>query len=142
MQQEEWSEMNPGRGRGRGRGRGKGRGRRRRMMGFLQPCLLLMLQRGDAHGYNLLNGLDEFGLNPEALDPSVVYRALREMEAAGWVTSYEGQESLGPQRRVYRLTEQGREHLDVWVQDLRRAKREIDLLLEAYERDVKAESKR
>jgi PadR family transcriptional regulator PadR len=123
-------------GRGR-RGRGRGRGRRRRMMGFLQPCLLLMLHRGDAHGYNLLNGLSEFGLNPEAHDPSMIYRALREMEDAGWVTSYEGEESLGPQRRVYRLTDEGQGHLDIWVEDLRRAKREIELLIEAYEREVK-----
>jgi PadR family transcriptional regulator PadR len=130
--------MDPGRGRGRGGGRGRGRKRRRRMMGFLQPCLLLMLHREDAHGYNLLNGLDEFGLNPEAHDPSMIYRALRDMEAAGWITSYEGEESLGPQRRVYRLMEEGRRYLDVWVKDLHRAKREIGLLLEAYERDVKA----
>jgi PadR family transcriptional regulator PadR len=122
-------------GRGR-RGGGRGRGKRRRLMGFLQPCLLLLLHRSDAHGYNLLNGLDEFGLNPEAYDPSIIYRALREMEAAGWVTSYEGEESLGPQRRIYRLTEQGRRYLDVWAEDLHRAKREITLLLEAYERDV------
>jgi PadR family transcriptional regulator PadR len=126
--------MNPGRG---GRGRGRGGGRRRRMMGFLQPCLLLMLQRGDDHGYNLLNGLDEFGLNPDAHDPSVIYRALREMESAGWITSYEGETSLGPQRRVYRLTEEGRRHLGIWMDDLRRGKHEIELLLEAFERDVK-----
>ena len=123
-------------GRGR-RGRGRGRGKRRRMMGFLQPCLLLLLRRDDAHGYNLLNGLSEFGLNPDAHDPSMIYRALREMETAGWVVSYEGEKSLGPQRRVYRLTEEGQRHLDIWVEDLRRAKREIQLLLEAYERDVK-----
>ncbi len=129
--------MNPGR-HGWGRGRGRGRGRRRRMMGFLQPCLLLMLHREDAHGYSLLNGLDEFGLNPEAYDPSMIYRALREMEATGWVTSYEGEESRGPQRRVYRLTGEGRRHLALWVEDLRRAKGEIDLLLAAYERDVSA----
>jgi PadR family transcriptional regulator PadR len=126
--------MNPGRG---GRGRGRGRGRRRRMMGFLQPCLLLMLQRSDDHGYNLLSGLDEFGLNPDAYDPSMIYRALREMESAGWIISYEGETSLGPQRRVYRLTEEGRRHLEIWIEDLRRAKHEIELLLEAYERDVK-----
>ena len=126
--------MNPGRG---GRGRGRGGGRRRRMMGFLQPCLLLMLERGDDHGYNLLNSLDEFGLNPDAHDPSVIYRALREMESAGWITSYEGETSLGPQRRVYRLTEEGRRHLGIWMDDLRRAKHEIELLLEAFERDVK-----
>lgn len=107
------------------------------MMGFLQPCLLLMLHRRDAHGYNLLNGLDEFGLDPEAHDPSIVYRALREMEEMGWVESYEGEQSRGPQRRVYRLTEDGEHHLDVWVEDLQRAKREIELLLKAYKRDVK-----
>ena len=124
--------MGPGRG---WRG-GRGRRRRRRMMGFLQPCLLLMLHRGDAHGYNLLNGLDEFGLDPEAHDPSMIYRALREMEELGWVISYEGEESLGPQRRIYQLTEEGERHLAIWIEDLRRAKREIELLMDAFERDI------
>jgi DNA-binding PadR family transcriptional regulator len=107
------------------------------MRGFLQPCLLLMLHRGDAHGYSLLNGLDEFGLNPDSFDPSVIYRTLRDMEAAGWVTSYEGAESLGPQRRVYRLTGEGADHLEQWVEDLRRSKSEIESLIDSYQRDVK-----
>jgi DNA-binding PadR family transcriptional regulator len=107
-------------------------------MGFLQPCLLLMLHREDAHGYELLNGLDEFGLNPEAYDPSMIYRALRDMEEAGWVTSYEGEESLGPQRRIYHVTGDGERYLEQWIQDLRRAKREIELLIQAYERDIQA----
>ncbi len=122
-----------------GPGRRRGRKRRRRMMGFLQPCMLLMLHRGDAHGYNLLNGLEEFGLNPTKHDPSLIYRALREMESAGWVDSYQGEKSRGPQRRVYQLTEQGRQHLEVWIEDLRRTKREIELLIEAFERDVQTE---
>jgi DNA-binding PadR family transcriptional regulator len=105
-------------------------------MGFLQPCLLLMLHRADDHGYNLLNGLSEFGLNPEAYDPSMIYRALRDMEERGWISSYEGEESLGPQRRVYRLTEDGQQSLVIWVDDLRRAKAEIESLIQAYERDV------
>jgi DNA-binding PadR family transcriptional regulator len=125
--------MAPGRGRG---GHGRGGGRRRRLMNFLQPCLMLLLQRGDAHGYNLLNSLGEFGLDPEAHDPSMIYRALREMEAIGWITSYEGEGSLGPQRRVYRLTEEGRGHLEIWIEDLHRAKEEIELLLRAYKRDI------
>ena len=73
-------------------------------MGFLQPCMLLLLQRSDAHGYNLLNGLDEFGLDPMAHDPSLIYRALREMESSGWVNSYPGDKSRGPKRRRWRLT--------------------------------------
>ena len=110
------------------------------MRGFLQPCMLLMLHRGDAHGYSLLNGLGEFGLNPDAYDPSMIYRSLREMEEAGWVTSYEGKESRGPRRRVYRLTEDGREYLEIIIEDSRRAKREIELLIEAYERDCVGDS--
>jgi DNA-binding PadR family transcriptional regulator len=97
-----------------------------------------MLHRGDAHGYNLLSGLGEFGLNPEAHDPSMIYRVLREMEAVGWISSYAGEESRGPQRRVYHLTEEGERHLEIWIEDLRRSKGEIESVLEAYERDVRS----
>ena len=44
------------------------RGRRRRIIRFLQPCLLVMLHRNQAHGYSLLNGLDEFGFDPDRKD--------------------------------------------------------------------------
>ncbi len=113
--------------------RGRGRGRRRRVMSFLQPCLLVMLHRGEAHGYSLLNGLDEFGFNLDRLDPSLVYRALHDMEAAKLVTSEWGDESQGPQRRVYRITGEGEQALTQWVADLRRTRQEIDYLLSAFE---------
>lgn len=129
-----------GQGRGAGTGgRGGGR-RRRRVMHFLQPCLLTMLERGEAHGYNLLNGLDEFGFDPDQLDPSLVYRALREMEADGLVSSKWGDESLGPQRRVYRITDDGERARGLWIEDLRRTREEIDLLLSAGQKDIKSHS--
>lgn len=121
-----------------GGGRGGGR-RHRRVMRFLQPCLLTMLERSEAHGYNLLNGLDEFGFDPDQLDPSLVYRALREMEADGLVSSQWGDESLGPQRRVYRITDDGERALDLWVEDLRQTRKEIDLLLTAGQRNMQSE---
>jgi DNA-binding PadR family transcriptional regulator len=92
-----------------------------------------MLHRGPAHGYHLLNGLDEFGFRPGRNDPSLVYRALREMEEMDIVTSEWDSESLGPQRRVYQITPQGEEYLSVWVSDLRRTRDEIKALLAAYE---------
>ena len=110
-----------------------GRGRRRRVMSFLQPCLLMLLHRGQTHGYNLLGGLDEFGFNPERLDPSMVYRALRDMEDAGLVTSEWNEDSLGPQRREYRISDLGESHLADWVEDLRRTRGEINALIAAYE---------
>jgi DNA-binding PadR family transcriptional regulator len=93
-----------------------------------------MLHRCEGHGYNLLNGLDEFGFNPGAKDPSLVYRALREMEDLGLVTStWDPDSSLGPQRRVYQITPRGEEHLSGWVNDLRHTRQEIDSLIHAYE---------
>jgi PadR family transcriptional regulator PadR len=113
---------------------GRGHGRRRRVMSFLQPCLLVMLHRGEAHGYSLMNGLGEFGFDLGGLDPSLVYRALRDMEMAGLVVSRWGAQSLGPQRRVYRVTQAGEEYLAQWAADLRRTQQQIDGLLAAYER--------
>lgn len=112
---------------------GRGFGRRRRIISFLQPCLLVLLRRDQAHGYSLLNDLAEFGFAPESLDPSLVYRALREMEMMGLVTSEWSDESLGPQRRIYRVTPAGEEYLAQWIADLRQTRREIDALLAAYD---------
>ena len=122
----------------RGRGRG-GSGGRRRVMSFLQPCLLVLLHRKDDHGYNLLNGLDEFGFNPEQKDPSLIYRALRDMEELNLVASRWDQDSLGPQRRVYQITPQGENYLAGWITDLRRTRQEIDALMDAYEQIEKSD---
>jgi DNA-binding PadR family transcriptional regulator len=103
-------------------------------MRFLQPCVIVMLHRGEAHGYSLLNGLDEFGFKPNRKDPSQIYRALRAMEDNGLVASqWNNDSSLGPQRRVYQITPEGEEYLSDWITDLRRTRKEIDALLSAYE---------
>jgi DNA-binding PadR family transcriptional regulator len=106
-------------------------------MRFLQPCLLVMLHRSEAHGYSLLNGLDEFGFNPDRKDPSLVYRALREMEESGLVVSqWDQDKSLGPQRRVYQITRQGEAYLTGWVADLRRTRQEIDVVISEFEQAI------
>ncbi len=119
--------------RGHGRSRRRGGGRRRRVISFLQPCLLVLLHRGPAHGYNLLSGLGEFRFTPGQSDPSLVYRALREMEAVGLVTSEWDSDSQGPQRRVYQITVDGESFLAGWVKDLEGTREEIDALLKAYQ---------
>ena len=124
----------------RGRdGGGRVRRRRGRVMSFLQPCLLVLLHRGKAHGYNLLNGLEEFGFQPGWKDPSLIYRELRDIEANGLAISEWSSESLGPQRRVYQITQAGETYLEEWIADLRRTRQEIDHLIAAYER-VKLET--
>lgn len=102
------------------------------------PCLLVMLSRGDAHGYSLLDGLDEFIFNREWVDPSLIYRALREMEEAGWVASSWDAESQGPRRRVYRILPEGRTYLAERMTDLRQTRSQIDRLLQVYVEEIES----
>jgi PadR family transcriptional regulator PadR len=111
------------------------RGRGRRAVRTLEPVLLLLLHQGPAHGYTLLEQLSEFGLG--SLDSSMVYRALRDMDERGWVTStWDEEQAHGPPRRVYRLTASGDEVLSGWAKDLEESRRRIDHLLEVYRRHM------
>jgi PadR family transcriptional regulator PadR len=117
-----------------GRGRGRGRRRQRRVIRFIQPCLLVLLHRGDTYGYSLVDGLAEFGFDPEQLDSSIVYRALREMEDDHLLRSTWDEDSQGPARRVYRISETGEAFLTDWINDLRTTREEIHALIQAYEK--------
>jgi PadR family transcriptional regulator PadR len=111
------------------------RGASRRAVRFVEPTLLLLLHYGPAHGYTLIEKLDRYGLAD--IDPSAVYRALRDMEERGWVlSSWEEEQTHGPPRRVYRLTTLGDEVLGWWAQDLQETRTMIDRLVGAYDRHM------
>jgi len=107
------SGQNFGRGGGRGRGRGLGRGRRwigsHSLMDvrLIEPALLAFLKDGPLHGYGLLEKLDRLALSE--VNPSVIYRILRDYEEIGYATSdWDSESTQGPPRRVYSITEEGR----------------------------------
>ena len=115
-----------------GRGFGGGRGGGRQKMFFMESCLLVLLHRESGYGYSLMVGLKEFGFQTEQMDISILYRALRELEAVGLVVSSWGEDSLGPQRRMYTITPQGESTLAEWIQALRQRRKEIEALEAAY----------
>ena len=114
--------------------RGKDQSRRRRgrrTTGMQESALLLLLHREQAHGYTLLERLEEFDLGE--ITPSVIYRALREMEARGWVASmWDEEQTQGPPRRVYRITALGDQVLATWVRELDETRKMLDRLVGAY----------
>jgi PadR family transcriptional regulator PadR len=84
----------------------------------------------------LIDRLADYGL--DEIDTSAVYRALRGMEEKGWViSSWEEEETQGPPRRVYHLTELGDEVLRWWTRDLEETRGMIDEILGAYEAHMK-----
>ncbi|MBN1248798.1 MAG: helix-turn-helix transcriptional regulator [Anaerolineae bacterium] len=96
--------------------------------------MLLSLLSGPAHGYVLAEALGAYGLEQVSLRR--IYRMLRDMEDAGWVTSdWETEQTQGPPRRVYALTADGEAVLSGWVQYLRESRNAIDSLLDVFQRE-------
>lgn len=126
-----------GTGRDRGTGRGRGRGRGRRWMGdhslmdvrLVEPALLVFLLNENLHGYALLEKLASLGLN--SINPSVIYRILRDYEEFGLVASdWDTDQTQGPPRRVYAITEAGKAALDRARLSLQETRDRIDQVLD------------
>ena len=119
--------------RARHRGRRGERVQPRRIRRFMEPALLLLLHRNPAHGYALVEGLKTLGLDAYPTDISAIYRILYDLEADGMlVSTRDAEETAGPPRRVYELTEMGDMHLRAWVEELRETDRLLHTFMDAY----------
>ena len=76
---------------------------------LLTAWMLLLLGDKPSHGYQLRRELESRALE---IDPSAMYRALRDLEDEGTVRSRWTNSAAGPPRRLYRLTRKGRRSLD------------------------------
>jgi DNA-binding PadR family transcriptional regulator len=82
----------------------------------------------------MTSALEPLGLGN--VNPSLVYRALREMETHDFVESeWDTETTAGPARRVYQITNAGRQRLNEWVQELRETDRVLHHFLEVFEQD-------
>ena len=95
----------------------------------MEPFVLLLVAQGPTYGYRLIGELDELGVAPEGIDPGMVYRTLRSMDADGLMTTEWGLEGDQP-RREYRLTEDGACALEDWMDVMSERKRLIEHFLE------------
>lgn len=123
--------------RGFGRGRGYPKGRGQRWMGeyslvdvrLIEPALLAFLQHEDLHGYALIEKLESLGLG--SINPSVIYRILRDYEEVGLVRSdWDHESTQGPPRRVYALTMDGKAALEMAAASLKDTQKRIEMILE------------
>lgn len=77
-------------------------------------CLLALLAQEAAHGYELVRRLETAGF--EAVGYGTVYPLLTRMRRLGLVTDQLQPSPTGPPRKVYALTDTGRERLTAWSQ--------------------------
>ncbi|MEO5939739.1 MAG: helix-turn-helix transcriptional regulator [Candidatus Limnocylindrales bacterium] len=99
---------------------------------FFRACILLLLAEQPAHGYDVLERLTRFGF--DSGDSGWLYRTLRAYEREKVLDSTWQISASGPPRRVYSLTDHGRDLLDAWAGSLRSSRRGIDEFLDRHGR--------
>src|SRR6516225_6356983 len=93
-----------------------------KLRGHLEAMVLSTLERGEAHGLEILKRLEETGCGLLRLKEGSLYPALYRLEAQGlivaaWESDAHGRR--GARRRIYRLTPKGKRalttHREEWV---------------------------
>jgi PadR family transcriptional regulator, regulatory protein PadR len=101
----------------------------RRMRPFLEPAILILLHENPSHGYKILEDLSEFTM--QDVNASLVYRMLTKMEHFEWIQStLEASKKTGPARKIYQLTDEGREVLKHWVEKLEIQREKIEKMIQ------------
>ena len=100
---------------------------------FIEPCILLLLSKNPSHGYGLLEGLEKHC--GEKVDIGNLYRTLRRMEMRGWIESSWDKNEAGPDRRVYSITQDGKEFLEVAVSSLGKTDKLLHRFLGGYQKN-------
>lgn len=73
--------------------------------GVLELCVLALLSRGDAYGYDIASRLTK-GIG---MGEGTIYPLMRRMQSDGLVDTYLVESPSGPPRKYYKLTNRGRE---------------------------------
>ncbi|MFW6134994.1 MAG: PadR family transcriptional regulator [Elusimicrobiota bacterium] len=109
------------------------KGKTHKMEKFMEVYLLLLLYKEVTHGYALAEELTHFGFSKEEFNIGTLYRTLRKMEKASLVTSFWEKGAQGPRKRVYTISDKGKEELTVWIQTLKNRKKRIEKLINSYD---------
>ncbi len=97
---------------------------------YLMAWLLVMLKEHNLHGYEIMKALKaKFDV---ISDPGTVYRALRQLERDGFISSWWDPKDQGPARRIYTLTEQGHQALSLWSIALEQYRSNLDAFFTIY----------
>lgn len=96
---------------------------------LIQPSILIELAREPAHGFLLLQRLKNAKLVESSLDPTGFYRNLKKMENDGYITS-DTEETRSQGKKVYQITDFGRQSLRNWQATLEKYERHVDRIIE------------
>jgi poly-beta-hydroxybutyrate-responsive repressor len=99
---------------------------------YVQPSILLGLNVKASYGYELIHSIQEFGFVEGQAPPGMIYRHLRQLEEDGLVHSEWETKGTGPAKRMYRLTPEGEEVLEIWIVYMERQAENLQNFIRRY----------
>ena len=99
--------------------------------GVLELCVLALLRQRDCYGYEI----SEILSRRVDIADGTVYPILRKLKADGLLTTYLQEESGGPPRKYYKLTQLGLEHYLEGRAEYLRFAHTVEKLLEGNDND-------
>ncbi|MCG8635645.1 MAG: helix-turn-helix transcriptional regulator [Desulfobacterales bacterium] len=108
-----------------------GSGRQER---YIQASVLLGLADAPSYGYELISTIQSFGFIEGAAPPGMIYRHLRQMEEDNLVRSEWETKEAGAAKRIYTITDEGREVLDLWINFMQTNADKLNNFIKMYEK--------
>lgn len=88
------------------------------MKGILEGCVLAVIEKGETYGYEILSELEEKGF--ENLGEGTLYPIITRLDKNGYISCRKAKSPLGPIRKYYTITENGKEHLESFKESYQR----------------------
>lgn len=102
---------------------------------WLQFLILRVVCEEPMHGYGIIERIEELSEGRHEIKSGTMYTTLRRMEKKGLLESGWEESDTGPDRRVYSVTEEGREHLKGWLEMIKERKRMMEKMTRFYEKE-------
>jgi PadR family transcriptional regulator PadR len=101
--------------------------------GIVSLALLALLAHAEKplYGYQIAKELRRFG-GELPVKQGTLYPVLRSLEAGGLLSSEVEPSVAGPPRRYYKVTEEGRQAVDLWLGSWVRTREFVDAVLEGH----------
>ncbi len=101
--------------------------------GLIQLEILRILYEDPTHGYRIMGELRKFTSNEYAPEPGAIYTMLRRLEERGLLASRWEKKASQVDRRVYTITQEGKEFLKEGLQMVKRRRQLMDDLVRFYD---------
>jgi len=103
--------------------------------GWIKFLILRVLYEKPMHGYQLLEEIEKRSQGYHKLMPGSIYTILRRMEHRGLLRSEWEKVESGPDRRIYKLTDEGVALLKTGLESIARRRKLTDDLVKFYEKE-------